>query len=507
VSAPRETTAAPEPRARRILEGPLGRELLRFGAPLALGAAVQTLLNLVDPYVLAELPPGERSAAIGALGVCDQIGALGTIISFGVSTATATRIGTQVGAGDPAGARHTLMQSFCIVGALSLFFGCGAFVAPELAGQVIGLKGAVAVVAGRYLQIMLAGSFSAFLILQLTSVLRALGSSLWPTVVLVLGTLLNAVLSVVLVFGEGGARLWEREGMPAHPLLAWGGPIAGMLHLPRCGMLGTAWATLAARAFMLVALGVLLLRRRELRAPAKAPAASSPRSAPAWRLDGPEIRRILALAWPSSAQFVLRVLAAILVSSLAARAYTTETDQAATTAMSMVLRVDSLATFVAMGWGTAAQTFVAQNLGAKATARAVRSGWLAAGYGIATALLVWLLLVWKVDPILRLFGKDESALAIAALYIRIVAPTYLLLAIGIVLGSAMTGAGATRTTLVIDACTLLLVQIPACFVAVYGLRLPIAGLFAAVALGALVGAASYVVVFARRRWLPAGSAS
>ena len=47
-----------------------------------------------------------------------------------------------------------------------------------------------------------------------------------------------------------------------------------------------------------------------------------------------------------------------------ARAFTTPDDQSATTALGIVFRLETMALFIAMGWGGAAQTFVGQNLGA-----------------------------------------------------------------------------------------------------------------------------------------------
>ena len=54
----------------------------------------------------------------------------------------------------------------------------------------------------------------------------------------------------------------------------------------------------------------------------------------------------------------------LVVHSLVARAYTTDTDQSATTALGIVFRLETMALFVGLGWGSAAQTFVGQNLGA-----------------------------------------------------------------------------------------------------------------------------------------------
>jgi Na+-driven multidrug efflux pump len=45
-------------------------------------------------------------------------------------------------------------------------------------------------------------------------------------------------------------------------------------------------------------------------------------------------------------------------------------------------------------------------------------------------------------------------------YLTVVSPSYLALGVGIVLGSAITGAGATRLTLTLDALVVVLLQLP-----------------------------------------------
>src|SRR6185295_17633231 len=41
----------------RIVSGPLALSVARFGAPLALGMALQTTFNLVDAYLISRLEP------------------------------------------------------------------------------------------------------------------------------------------------------------------------------------------------------------------------------------------------------------------------------------------------------------------------------------------------------------------------------------------------------------------------------------------------------------------
>src|SRR5437868_5374990 len=110
--------------------------------------ALQTTFNLADAYLIARLPPAEVGAAVGAIGICDQVAALGTIISYGVSTAAGAMLANRKGAHDQDGVRRAAWQSMLIVGLLSLALGIiGGLGAGVIVRHVIGAKGDVAEVA------------------------------------------------------------------------------------------------------------------------------------------------------------------------------------------------------------------------------------------------------------------------------------------------------------------------------------------------------------------------
>jgi putative MATE family efflux protein len=465
----------------RILSGPLAWEVARFGTPLAVGMALQTTFNLVDAYLIGQLPKSEVGAAVGAIGICDQVAALGTIVSFGVSTGAAAIISNRKGAGDQLGVQQAAWQSILVVGALSLILGVfGGLGGGVIVHDLIGAKGAVAEVATSYLRVAMLGSFSIYFLLQLTNIQRALGSAKTPVALLVGANIINLVLAVLLIFGSGPAPAW----------LGWSTDLARLLGIPRLGMIGAAWASIIARSVGLLPNIVILARRFDVFPPKGA--------------RGPnrrEISQLLAIAWPSSAQFVLRICAMLLVNSLVARFFTTKDDQTATTAMGLVFRLDTMALFVAMGWGNAAQTFVGQNLGAGETARARRSGWLSATYDVVTnVLLVLMILQWG-ERILRIFDDETAPVRIALDYLQVVAPSYFALGIGIVLGNAMAGAGATRTTFAVDALVIVTIQLPLCLVVVWGFGGSIHALFRCVALTNIASAITYSVVYSRGAWL------
>ncbi|OJY26599.1 MAG: hypothetical protein BGO98_06130 [Myxococcales bacterium 68-20] len=465
----------------RILRGPLAWEVARFGTPLAVGMALQTTFNLVDAYLIAQLPEDEVGAAVGAIGICDQVAALGTIISFGVSTAAAALISNRKGGGDQAGVQRAAWQSILVIGALSVLLGVlGGLGAGVIVHDLIGAKGDVADVATSYLRVAMLGSFSIFFLLQLTNIQRALGSAKTPVALLVAGNALNLVLAVLFIFGSGPAPSW----------LHWSTDIAAALGIPRMGMIGAAWASILARCIVLLPNVIILARRFDVFPP-------KGQRAPDW----PEIRQLMGIAWPSSAQFVLRISAMLLVNSLVARFFTTKDDQTATTAMGLVFRLDTMTLFVAMGWGNAAQTFVGQNLGANEERRARRSGWFAGIYDVVTnVLLVAAIFHWG-EAILRIFDNQTPPVMIGLDYLHVVAPSYFALGLGIVLGNAMAGAGATRTTFAIDALVILAFELPLCLIIVGIFGGSLHSLFQCVAATNVVSAIAYAVVYSRGGWL------
>jgi Na+-driven multidrug efflux pump len=86
-------------------------------------------------------------------------------------------------------------------------------------------------------------------------------------------------------------------------------------------------------------------------------------------------------------------------------------------------------------------------------------------------------------------------------YLQAVAPSYLGLGLGVVLGNAMAGAGATRVTLVVDTIIVLCVQVPLCLIVVAALGVGTPGLFRAVAACGWASAIAYGFTYLRVPWL------
>ena len=396
---------------------------------------LQTSFNLVDAYIISGLGGHTASAALGAIGVADLIGALGTILSYGLSIATGAIISRKQGEGDMEGVRRVAWQSVLLLIAVSaLVSGVGLFGAEALMVGLAGAKGEVARVGTEFLRVMMGGSFTIFLLLHLITIQRALGSSKTPIVLLVIANVANLVFAVLFVYGPG----------PAPVAFAWGPPLAESLGIPRMELVGAAWATVLARCFGLFPIFYIAYRRFGL-------FAGPERSGPNLAL----MRRIWEIGWPTSSQLVVRVLAIFVVVAVAQRLYTTSDDQSMSTALGLVLRLETMALYVGLGWGSAAQTFVGQNLGAVQSARAKQSGWYATLYNaIMMAAFAAACSLWG-KQFVMLFDSTPAVVDAAMEYLAMVAPGYVGLGIGIVLGSAIQGAGATRQSLRLDTLVIL----------------------------------------------------
>jgi putative MATE family efflux protein len=468
----------------RILQGSVGWEMLWFGAPIALGMGLQTTFNLVDAYLISRLGHDVAGPSLGALGIADQIAGIGTILSYGITTASTAMVAQAFGRSDHARVRRIVGQSLIVIAALSVVFGLGAVVfAGFIMRSVVGAKGAVAELGTAYLRVSAGGVFTMFFLLQLTGIQRALGSSKTPIALLLLSNALNLVFAVLLVYGAG----------PAPPVFAWGPPIAKVLHLPRLELVGAAWSTIVARLLVLIPTSLILASKYDVFERVRFDRAT-------WH----GMRAILRVAWPSSMQLVVRMVAMLLTQALVARAFTSHTDQSATTALGIVFKLETMALFIAMGWGSAAQTFVGQNLGAHHPARATLSGWSAT----ASVALVMLALAlgyraWA-EPIVRFFDADPAVVRVAVGYLHTVSLGYIGLGVGIVLSNAMAGAGATHTALWTDVAVVLLFQAPACTLAVVLPEASPARLWDALAASYVASGVAFALVFRFIDWIEAG---
>jgi putative MATE family efflux protein len=467
-------------RQHRILRGALAASVLRFGFPLAIAMCLHATFNLVDMFIIGKLPGA--TIALSALAVGDLLAMVATIVANGVANASVAIIARRDGEHDVAGVRLMTAQSLTATILVSAVFGVvGIVFADGLCGDMMGVKGEARPLAIAYTEIIVGGAYSILLMLQLVAILRAVGDARLPMVLLVGSNLLNLFLAVVLVFGPGEA--------PA--IFGWGPPVARFFGLGAYGVVGAAVSTVICRSAAILIGAVLLWKQHpqlhfKLRDLIPVP---------------DELGRLTRIAWPSSAQFMLRALVVIFFGAIVGHSFTSAQDTSTLTAFGICIRLEGLALFTGMGWGAAASTFVGQNLGANQPARANHAVWMASGFNVMFLLVLQVGMLAFAREIVGLFDATPEVVEAGAEYLYIVGGTYLFLGIAVVLSQALAGAGATLSSLFIDVAILVGLVIPVTVVMLAAGVLTRVQTWTLIAGANVVSAGAYSVWFGMKKWV------
>ncbi len=420
-----ELLPTPESETERDLtRGALWKTVLGYGLPLFAAMVFYALFNIIDLLIVGRL----SSAAVGAVYIGGTINTIPMVIYNGVSIASVALIAFEFGQNRLSKVSDLVNQSMSFCCLLGIIIGVGSWILSRPLVDLFGGTGGITEPAVDYLEILSLGTVAMFLLMQVTSVLRAIGDSRWTMYLLVGSNVLNIILDYLLVFGIGPFPRWE--------------------------VAGAAIATVAARGLGAVVGLIVLWRARH---------SARLHLSKLWPLAGPIIVRLIRYGLPHSAQLVIRIVSILVVTRILSRFF----GESAVSAFGVGFRLDTLALFAAVGWGSAIAPIMGQCLGAGQLSRALRATWMTVFFAsiILAGLAVfygtsaqWLIRLCIAEP-------EPEVLALGTAYLRISCLSYVFLAITVVLAYALNGARSMRIPLFIDALVCFGVQIPAAHLA------------------------------------------
>ena len=442
-------------RAIDLTKGSVFRNVIHLAWPMVVGNVLQNAFNVVDMIFVGRLGPD----AIGAVAVCGLLMQITWTLLVGVAIGTTAMVARFYGSGDKTSAGKTAMQSL----ALGVLVSLALVVLDNTAGEEIlkalGATDSVLALGSGYLHIVFNGSFTLILFFLSSSVMRGVGDSLTPMIIMGVATCINIALDPLLIFG-----IWI---------------------FPEMGVRGAALATVIAQGIAMVSgLAVLFTGHTRVRVDLRD-----------FRIDFQIIAKMLRISIPGTLQGAIRSAANLLLMSIV-----TSYGVYVLAAYGIGLRLDLIAMMPGWALGGAAATLVGQNLGAGEPARAEKSAWVAAG--LYASILVLLGAVFLILPrnVIGIFNNQSQIVEHGARYLRLRSATYLFLALGMVLASALNGAGDTIFPMLILGLSLLAVQLPLAY------RLPQAmggdpmGIWLAIAAAFTVQGIAMAAWFAVGRW-------
>lgn len=331
------------------------RELLKLAGPLILSNLFFTVQICLDRLMLSWLDPAANGAAMAA--------AMLFFAPVTLLTATAGFVATfaaqYLGAGQPERVGRMLGQSLWICLGLSVFFVAAAL----FSAQIIGLAGHSENARALETDYFFCLCFSALPVgvnAAISGVLAGIGRPRTVIWINAVGCLVNGIGDGIFIFGHFG--------------------------MPRLGIAGAGWATVAA-AYVSMFLGLYLVYSRDFD--------RVYRTRKYWRYDREAMGQFLKFALPSGVQSCIDVIAWALFTLFVGRLG--EADLAAT---SLVLIVNAVFFIPMLGMAQAVSVLVGQGLGEDRPDRSEHAVWVGFSFaavgmgaaGITVALLPGLFL-------------------------------------------------------------------------------------------------------------------
>jgi putative MATE family efflux protein len=412
-----------------LIEGSLWKAIWIMSWPLVLTTVAGSITGLVDILVAGTL----GSATQAAVGLSEQFLFIFMVIIMSISVGTTAIVSRAYGAGNStdtvAGTAQSLTLSL-VLGALlavvSLFV--AQFVLP-----LFGNSSAMAMEPGQEASMLAQGRlylgiFGVFLVpFSLLSIInaafRAIGDAKTPLAVV-------AVSTTICIAGDYLTVICN-----------W--PVAGL------GVSGIAYSAIAGNA---VAAAFALYRL------SKSPLKASLRElwSPSWQM----MQKVARIGVPSALQRLGYTASVFVLFFILSRcAFPIQ----AIASWTIGIRLESVLFMPLMALSMAVSSIVGQNLGAHQDERAVKAGWSVAGIGVGLMIFLGLALFLGAEKLAGLMSHDQKTVEFTVSYLKVNALAEPFLALAMILGGALQGAGDTRSAMWISLFCNWLIRLPILF--------------------------------------------
>jgi len=408
--------ARAEHRTRTMTEGPIARALIAMAVPIVMSNMLQTAYQLVDAFWVGRLGEGAVAAVSASFPVVFLLISLGG----GLAVVGSAFVAQYAGARDYDSVNHVAGQTFLMVFAVAtaLTIIGYTFVNPLL--DLIGIPNEVYELTRGYLSVSIIGVIFMFTYFIFESVLRGVGETRLPLMIVSMTVLLNLILDPLFIFG-------------------WG-------PMPGFGVKGAAYATIITQGLAaLIGVAVLMSNRFGIQI-------SLSNLKPDFRFMG----RALMIALPASVEQSSRAVGINAMNILVISFGTTTMA-----AFGIGFRFLTFIIIPALGLSIATAALVGQNLGAGRPDRAEQVGSLAGRIAFFFLLGVGAVFFIFAKPLVTFFIPDDpSVIAEGSYFLRIVAFSFGFMGWQQVLLGVFRGAGSTVVTMVQAIISLWCIQFP-----------------------------------------------
>jgi len=392
--------------------------LLKFIIPMLIGNIAQLLLTTFDSAIVGSIM---GDAALGAVGASMPILNIFMVFFMAVGSGVTVMVSQFFGARDKENLSKTVGNTVTLMIIISIVV---TSVAVPLTGSILKLLDTAPELydlAYDYVIILFCGCATIGFYNIFTGILRGIGVSIFPLIVLLGSVVLNGFLDVwfVLPKESGGLGL---------------------------GIAGAAYATVIAQLGAAVACMIKAMRYKETFVINKE----------SMKLSKAIVKQIARLGLPSGVQMAIMSL-----SNMFIQPYIMRMGYQVMAAMTATMRVDGFALLPSQAFSMGVSTYTGQNIGAGKEERLKPGMWATLRTSlIVSAIMIAAMLLFGRN-VLGLFTKTDEIIDMSMSFIYTMLPVYFLAAINMTLMGVMRGAGDSIGTMWISVLMNVIIKLPA----------------------------------------------
>lgn len=383
-----------------LVTGSAGKRLISFSAPIILANLIQAIYGFVDMIVVGRYigPAGMSAVSMGA-----QITAVVMILVGGFSNG-GTIISAQLfGRGEQKEIPRVLgtILSFFTIIAVIATVALIIFAKPLL--TVINTPEVAFDQAVQYFLICILGTIFVYAYNSMAAILRGVGNSTVPMIIVITTVILNAVLDILLI--------------AVIPL----------------GVVGAAVATITSQFISMLMIAVYIKKKTDY----------FDFKLSSFKIDKNYLKLVVKIGLPQSIQFLFASSSAVFLSGLI-NVYGVNASAAAGAAS----KIQTLANLPAQGMMAGLLALTAQNLAANEPKRVMKGMWTGMLFAGAISLVIYVLCFIFPDETFHIFTPDTDVINAGIDFLQLMAISFVLESFMFCMFGVISGAGYTPLTMV-----------------------------------------------------------
>lgn len=359
-------------------KGNIPKQMVKFALPFMLSNMMQVFYSLVDMMVVGHFVGAD---GLSAVSIASQLFTFMTMLCIGFSTGGQVNIAQLIGSGKREELGHTIGTMFTVLGVMALFM---TFIGLVFAKPVLHLLNAPVESYDQALSYVIVCSIGIIFTYgynMLSAVLRGMGDSKHPFMLIVAAALINVVLDLLFV---------------------------GVFEM---GVAGAALATIMGQAFSFIGAIILLSRNRD--------EFGFDFKRQSFRIHKPSLIRLIRLGVPFALQSCAINISMMFVNSLV-----NNVGVYASATFGVGIKVDDLVNKITQGITFAVSSMVGQNYGAGNFKRIRKIVFYAWGMSFVCYVIYVAVYFTHAEDMFSLFTDDVNVISLARVYVSAIIWNY-----------------------------------------------------------------------------------